>query len=155
MVSRPALTGSPPPRRRYRSWVELTPEQAQSLLAEPQVAVIAINAPGRPPLATPIWYDYAPGGDLTIVTSPESLKARRLRAAGGCTMVVDTVTPKVRYVSVECDLVAEEAPDPDFTRRMAARYLPGEAVEGIVQVLGPEARFTLRPVRWRSADLSF
>lgn len=132
-------------------------ESDQLFLAEPHVATIAIDGP-RAPLAVPIWYDYSPGGDLWIATGADSLKARRLRAAGGCTLVVDTVTPRTRYVSVECELQSEGAPSLANTRDLAERYLPDAQVAGFVEYaeknLATEARFVLRPVKWRSADLT-
>lgn len=132
-------------------------ESDQLFLAEPHVATIAIGGAATP-LAVPIWYDYSPGGDLWIATGAESLKARRLRASGGCTLVVDTVTPRTRYVSVECELESEGAPSLENTRALAERYLPAEQAAGFVeyaeQNLAAEARFVLRPVKWRSADLT-
>ncbi len=134
--------------------MELSTEAAQALLAEPNVAVIAIDRPGHAPLAVPIWYDYSPGGDIYIVTPPESFKARVLRASGRCTLVVDTVTPRLTYVSVECELGEEFPASHEHSRRMATRYLPAEAVQGFVDSVPAEGLFTLRPTRWRTADLS-
>lgn len=133
-------------------------DDAQALLAEPLVAVIAVEEAGRPPLAVPIWYAYEPGGDVWIITERESLKARALRAARSCTLVVDEVQPRTRYVSVACDLVDERAATPDDGRAMAERYLPPEAVEGYLEFaganIGAEVVLTLRPTHWRSADLT-
>lgn len=133
-------------------------DDAQALLAEPLVAVIAVEEDGRPPLAVPIWYSYAPGGDVWVITERGSLKARALRAARTCTLVVDEVQPRTRYVSVACDLVDERRATPADGRAMAERYLPPDAVEGYLefagQNIGAEVVLTLRPTRWRSADLT-
>lgn len=135
----------------------LSEVEAQSFFAEPHVAVISI-ATGSAPLAVPIWYDYEPGGDAWIATGTNSIKARRLRAAGAATLVVHTVAPRTRYVSVQCDLVAEEESSLEHTRRMAARYLPPEQAAAFLayaeSTIGAEARFVLRPRRWLSADLT-
>ena len=132
-------------------------ESDQQFLAEPHVGTIAIAGP-KAPLAVPIWYHYRAGGELWIATGAESLKARRLRAAGGCTLVVDSVAPRTRYVSVECELESEGTPSLDNTRALAERYLPAEQAEQFVryaqQTLAAEARFVLVPVKWRSADLT-
>ena len=133
-------------------------DDAQALLARPLVAVIAVEEAGKPPLAVPIWYSYEPGGDAWVITERDSLKARALRAAGACTLVVDEVQPRTRYVSVACTVVDERAATPDDGRAMAERYLPPEAVEGYLefagQNIGAEVVLTLRPTRWRSADLT-
>lgn len=135
----------------------MTDSQAQEFLAEPRIGVLAIaradRDPAAAPLAIPIWYDYAPGGDLSIVTPVDSFKAGVLRAAGRATMVVEEVQPRIRYVSVECELIDEQPPDPAHTRAMASRYMPADQVEGFVASVPVEGRFVLRPVRWRTADL--
>ncbi|QKT08239.1 pyridoxamine 5'-phosphate oxidase family protein [Gordonia sp. X0973] len=133
--------------------MELDEAAAQSFLARTQIGTIAIERKSGPPLALPIWYDYAPGGDVRIVTPAESFKARLLRAAGRCSLVVDTVEPRIIFVSVECELVDELPPSKDNNRLMASRYLPPEAVEGFVETMPAEALFSLRPTRWRTADL--
>ena len=135
----------------------MTELQAQEFLAEPRIGVLSIARAdldgANAPLSVPIWFDYAPGGDLSIVTPAESLKARVLRAAGRATLVAEESAPRIRYVSVECELVDELAPDQAHTRTMASRYLPADAVEGFLTKVPLEGRFVLRPVRWRSADL--
>lgn len=126
--------------------MSLSRADAQALLAQPHVAVIAVEEAGRPPLAVPLWYSYEPGGDACM------------RAARACTLVVDEVQPRTRYVSVACDLVDERPATPADGRAMAERYLPPEAVEAYLafagQNIGAEVVLTLRPTRWRSADLT-
>lgn len=138
--------------------MSLSRDTEQTVLAQPHVAVIAVDEAGRPPLAVPIWYAYEPGGDAWIITERDSLKAKAIRAAGACTLVVDEVQPRTRYVSVACDLVDERPATPDDGRAMAERYLPPEAVEGYLEFaganIGAEVVLTLRPIRWRSADLT-
>lgn len=133
-------------------------DDAQALLAEPLVAVVAVEEDGRPPLAVPIWYSYEPGGDAWIITERDSLKAEAIRAAGACTLVVDEVVPRTRYVSVACDLVDERDATADDARTMARRYLPPDALEAYLEFaagnVGAEVVLTLHPTRWRSADLT-
>jgi hypothetical protein len=129
-----------------------------SFLAEPHVAVLAVEHPGHAPVAVPVSYSYGPGGDLWLITERASCKARLLREAGRATVVVDTVTPRTRWVSVSCDLVEERAATDDDRRVMASRYLPAEQVEDYLAFataqLDDEVVLVLRPGRWRSDDLT-
>lgn len=51
----------------------LDAQTRQEFLAEPHVAALAVDAgAGRAPLTVPIWYQYAPGGDLWILTAEDS-----------------------------------------------------------------------------------
>jgi nitroimidazol reductase NimA-like FMN-containing flavoprotein (pyridoxamine 5'-phosphate oxidase superfamily) len=138
--------------------MELSPEEAQAMLAEPHVAVVAVESRGGPPLAVPVWYAYEPGGNLWLVTGTDSRKLRLLRRAGRCTLVVDTIEPRLRYTSVDCELV-EERPVTDEERlELATRYLGAQQarpyVARVVAEAPPESRVTLRPTRWRTADLT-
>ncbi|WP_353651192.1 pyridoxamine 5'-phosphate oxidase family protein [Nakamurella sp. A5-74] len=135
----------------------MTDDQAQEFLAAPRIGVLSIARVDleqrTAPLSIPIWYEYAPGGDLSIVTPVDSFKATVLRAAGRATLLVEESVPRIRYVSVECELADELPPDPAHTRAMASRYLPQDQIEQFLANVPIEGRFVLRPVRWRSADL--
>ena len=48
--------------------------QREAFLADVHVGVLSIARTGRGPLAVPIWYDYEPGGDVSMITSEGSLK---------------------------------------------------------------------------------
>lgn len=135
---------------------EMTETQAQEFLAEVRIGVLSIartDPEHTAPLSIPIWYAYEPGGDLSIVTPVDSFKAKVLRSAGRATLVAEESVPRIRYVSVECELAGELPPDPEHTRAMATRYMPADRVEEFVASVPIEGRFVLRPVRWRSADL--
>lgn len=131
----------------------------QEFLAEPHVAALAVaDGPGRAPLTVPIWYQYAPGGELWFLTGERSRKAVLIDAAGRLSMMVQQVVPRVRYVSVEGPVVRSVPGTREDLLEMAARYLPPERVEGYVAVAaaehGPQRRVHVRPERWLSADLS-
>ncbi|SDI02454.1 hypothetical protein [Agrococcus jejuensis] len=129
----------------------------QHLLAQPLTPILAIERPGHPPIAVPVWHQYSPGGDAWILVGDDSEKARLLREAGSATLVVQEVQPRTHYASAACEVV-EEHPATDAERReLAERYLPGAAVEQYLEVaaeFGPEVVFLLRPVAWRAADLT-
>ena len=66
--------------------LKMTREEREAFLAGLHVGIISIAEAGRGPLAVPIWYGYAPGGDLWIVTEGDSRKAKLLstRSASAC-----------------------------------------------------------------------
>ena len=104
---------------------------------------------GRGPIAVPVWYDYQPGGLVSVITGRDSRKTRALRAAGRMTLCAQDEAPPYRYVSVEGPVVIEEV---EFGERlaMARRYLgpeggdeyiasnPGDAEDSLVVRMTPE-----------------
>lgn len=136
----------------------LTPEERRSFLAEPHIGALSVAAgPDRGPLTVPIWYQYVPGGELWILTGPESEKMRRIRAAGRFSLMVERVEPSVRYVSVEGPVTRVEPLTDAVHRDMVARYLPAERVDDYLAFaaaeLGEHVVVAMRPQRWLSADL--
>lgn len=101
----------------------MTVAEREAFLAEVHVGVLAVERPGRGPLALPIWYRCA-DGVVEIGMDGGSLKAQLLRAAGRATMTVQTETPPYKYVCVEgpVEVLAEQRDDFE----MASRYLGPE-----------------------------
>ncbi|MFE9698291.1 pyridoxamine 5'-phosphate oxidase family protein [Streptomyces sp. NPDC006270] len=137
----------------------LTREERERFLAEPNVAALAVAARSsdRAPLSVPIWYQYAPGGDVRILTGRTSRKAELIAAAGRFTLLVDRLEPTVRYVSVEGPVVDIRPAARADLEEMSARYLLPEKVAGYVDFAwenhGEQVVITLRPERWISSDL--
>ncbi|MCW4355077.1 pyridoxamine 5'-phosphate oxidase family protein [Hoyosella sp. YIM 151337] len=136
----------------------LSREEREHFLAQPHVAALAVErGPDHGPLVVPIWYGYEPGGDVWIDTETESLKARRIRAAGRFSLMVDRVEPTPRYVSVAGPVSAVEPLTSDMHRAMAARYLAGPELDAYCEwfeaSLGDSVRISMRPGSWFSADL--
>ncbi|WP_222193503.1 pyridoxamine 5'-phosphate oxidase family protein [Modestobacter italicus] len=136
----------------------LSTDLREQFLAEPHVAALAVSAgPDRGPLTVPIWYGYTPGGTAWIVTQAASRKARLIEAAGRFSLLVDRLSPTVRYVSVEGPVAGSRPATPDDVRAMAERYLPADAVPGYVEMSlaehGAQVVVHLRPEHWLSADL--
>jgi len=136
----------------------MTRDERETFLAGTHVGVLAIDEPGRGPLAVPVWYDYQPGGVVRIVTAGTSLKARLLRDAGRMSLCVQTETAPYQYVSIEGPVTF--AP-PDFARDvrgMAVRYLGPEMGEAYLAMTAderaraPEVLIEMRPARWRTVD---
>ena len=86
--------------------LSMTRAEREAFLADLHVGVISIAREGRGPLAIPIWYAYAPGGEIRIVTGGDSFKLSLLRRAGRFTLCAQDETPPYRYVSVEGPVVS-------------------------------------------------
>ncbi|MET9761468.1 pyridoxamine 5'-phosphate oxidase family protein [Streptomyces sp. NPDC006372] len=136
----------------------LTREEREQFLAEPHIAALAVDAgPGRAPLTVPIWYQYAPGGDIWIMTGLDSRKNQLISAAGRFSLMVDRLEPTIRYVSVEGPVVDTSPATLEQLREISARYLPAEKVDGYVDSAwkshGEQLVLRMRPERWVSSDL--
>jgi len=136
----------------------LSVHEREKFLAEPHIAALSVSAgPGRGPLTLPIWYQYEPGGEAWILTELKSSKVRLIEAAGRFTLMVDRVTPTVRYVSVEGPVTRTVPGTDDLLREITARYLPPDKVPAYIEFanaeLGEQVAIYLRPERWLTADL--
>ena len=136
----------------------LTREEREQFLAEPHIAALAVDGgAGRAPLTVPIWYQYAPGGDIWIMTGRDSRKAALIARAGRFSLMVDRVTPTLRYVSVEGPVIETVPATREQLVEISARYLPAEKVDGYVDFAsrnhGEQVIIRMRPERWVSSDL--
>ncbi|MFD2466365.1 pyridoxamine 5'-phosphate oxidase family protein [Amycolatopsis silviterrae] len=136
----------------------LSIEEREQFLAEPHIGALSVvERPDRAPLTVPIWYQYEPGGELWVITQPDSRKAKAIEAAGRFSLMVQRVEPTVRYVSVEGPVVRTRPGSRELTWEMASRYLPADKVAGYVEFertqLGEHMAIHLRPERWLSGDM--
>ena len=129
--------------------------EREQFLAGLHVGILSVAAKGegevrgRGPIAVPVWYDYQPGGQVSVITGRNSRKARAIRATGRMSLCAQDEAPPYRYVSVEGPVVLEEV---EFDERlaMARRYLgreggdrymasePDSASEDLVVRMTPE-----------------
>jgi hypothetical protein len=136
----------------------LSVRDRELFLAEPHIAALSVSAGlGRGPLTVPMWYQYEPGGEAWILTESASLKARLIGAEGRFTLMVERVTPTIRYVSVEGPVTRTIPETDDLVWEMASRYLPPDKAEAYVAMakadFGEQVAIYLRPERWLSSDL--
>jgi PPOX class probable F420-dependent enzyme len=136
----------------------LSETERQEFLADKHVAVLSVAAAdGRPPASVPIWYDYAPGGNIQIMTGASTRKTRLIERTGAVTLVVQREEPPYQYVVVEGTVVETSTHVPvELLQSLATRYLGEEggrafvrSMEGVEEVL-----FTIRPDRWLTADFT-
>jgi hypothetical protein len=135
----------------------MTTDDRESFLAGLHVAVLSVDDPGRGPLAVPVWYSYAPGGTVNVITGGQSVKARLLRAAGRFSLCVQSESMPYRYVSVEGPIAAVDTTVPtDERRALAVRYLGAGGGEAYLASTADQAAgsvaFRMAPERWRTTD---
>jgi nitroimidazol reductase NimA-like FMN-containing flavoprotein (pyridoxamine 5'-phosphate oxidase superfamily) len=139
----------------------MTSDEREEFLAGAHVGVLAVTDAegGGGVLAVPVWYAYAPGGTVDVITGGESRKAHGLRAAGRFTIVAQTETAPYKYVSVEGPIVREDAPVSAAERRdMAYRYLGAEIGDLYLAATeadaGASVVFRMSPQRWFTTDFA-
>src|ERR1700751_2759238 len=129
--------------------------ERQEFLAALHVAVLSgPAADGRPPASVPIWYDYAPGGNIRINTGAASRKSKLIERAGAVTLVVQNEQPPYQYVVVEGTVVNTTRPTPrDVREEIAIRYLGEEGGRAFIRSMEGQdtVLFTVRPDRWITA----
>ena len=129
-------------------------QQREAFLAEVHVAVLAVDEPGRGPLALPVWYQYV-NGVIEMGMDGDSRKAELLRMAGRATATIQDEVPPYRYVSVEGPVeVVQEERD---VLAVASRYL-GPELGAWYAEQNPSTSSTvvvrLTPEHWRTQDFS-
>jgi hypothetical protein len=138
-------------------WVVMSAAEREEFLAGVRVGVLsaATGAAGQT-LAVPVWYSYAPGGLLTVLTGRRSRKAAAIRSAGRFGVCVQDDSPPYRYVSAEGPVLREDELDPAERLAMACRYLGSAGgIRYVADNPDPEQEnvaFRMRPERWLSQD---
>lgn len=130
----------------------MTPDERWSFLAEVRVGLLAVDEPGRGPLAVPIWY-RVDGRALVLHMDGGSRKAALLRSAGRATLTVHDEALPYKYVSVEGPVTL--GPPTGDGLDLAVRYL-GEELGRIYAEANPSTADTVEvrlvPERWRTYD---
>ncbi len=137
------------------SWTMGAAER-ERFLAAVHVGVLSVAAgEGRGPLSVPVWYDYTPGGQVSVITGRNSRKGLAIRAAGRMSVCAQDENPPYRYVSVEGPVVAEEL-DLDERLAMARRYLGTKGGDQYVasnpDSAGEMMMFRMSPGHWLAVD---
>ena len=138
----------------------MTKEEREAFLAELHVGVVSVAEDGRGPMTVPIWYLYEPGGDIVIITPPDSRKARLIEVGTRVSFVAQSEEMPPRYISVEGPVVSvEPANVARDVRALCARYLGKELGDAYVDATRPdgttvEVVIRIRPERWFSKDFA-
>jgi len=134
---------------------KMSQEEKQNFLADLHVGVLAINDPSHGPLTVPVWYDYAPGGEMWFLTGPGSRKGKLLKKGSRVSLCAQTESPPYKYVSIEGPIVAIEPADREkHGRPMAHRYLGKKMGDQYTDRGGSEASVVVRvrPEQWLAVD---
>ena len=137
------------------SELTMTKPQREAFLADLHVGVITVAREGAAPLAAPVWYSYAPGGDVIFDFASASEKIKLLELAGRASLCVQNEVMPYRYVTVEGPTVVGSVND-EVERSLAHRYL-GAEIGGMYldSIAGTVSRVVrLTPTRWRTSDYS-
>ncbi|GAA3144796.1 hypothetical protein JOF29_005686 [Kribbella aluminosa] len=124
-----------------------TKEMAE-FLAQPLVAVFAIDDPGWSPHVTPVWFHHLPDGRFQVMTPAKSKKTRLHRTGSGeLSLSVQTADgPTARYVNMQG--VARFLPlDPALLHAMVEKYLPPEARPAYLANPPEDSMFDITPRR--------
>ena len=125
----------------------------EAFLADVHVGVLAVESANGAPTTTPVWYLYAPGGDVLISTDLHSTKRALLAAAGRATLCAQRDALPYAYVSVDGPVAIEPSTE-EFRLEMALRYLGAELAADFVEATEGEEHVLVRltPQRWRTTD---
>ena len=131
----------------------MTRAEREAFLADLHVGVLAIPTEDAP-LTAPIWYDYEPGGEIWLLTGPESRKGRLLAEGMQVTLVAQQESLPYAYVSVTGTVSRITSPGAGDTLHMATRYLGEEMGRGYAEANadGTSVRVSIRPERWLTVD---
>ncbi|HET6742025.1 MAG TPA: pyridoxamine 5'-phosphate oxidase family protein [Kribbella sp.] len=120
-------------------------DEIAEFLAQPLVAVLAIDDPGQAPHVTPVWFHHLP--DKFQVMTPTKSKKTRLHRTGSGQLSLSIQTadgPTARYVNMQG--VAELLPlDDALLHAMVTKYLPEEARAAYLANPPEDAMFNISP----------
>jgi PPOX class probable F420-dependent enzyme len=130
--------------------------EREQFLAGVHVGVLSVAENGdRAPRAAPVWYDYQPGGLVSVITARGSRKGVALAAAGRMSLCAQDENPPYRYVTVEGPVEIEELDRADRLA-MARRYLGAEGGDQYVvsnpDAAGENVMIRMRPEHWLTVD---
>lgn len=132
-------------------------DAAQAFLAAPRIGMLAVARRSGPPIASPVWYGYDPGGELVFSIGRSSAKAKALRAAGVASLCAQSEQLPYAFVTVDGPVVVEEtAADEELRARIALRYLGDDLGSAYIESTkgGDNVLARLTPEHWRSNDYS-
>ena len=121
----------------------MNPQSLDRFLRGRRVGVLAIPRGERPPLATPIWYDYD-GTRFRVQVEATSAKAKLVgrRDATPVSLVVQSEVPPYRYAIVYGTARLRAVGDVALRRQVARRYfgrLAGDAYVAQEDAAGRDA----------------
>jgi nitroimidazol reductase NimA-like FMN-containing flavoprotein (pyridoxamine 5'-phosphate oxidase superfamily) len=136
----------------------MTVQEREAYFADVHVAIVSVaDDSGGAPLAVPIWYDYRPGEEISLITARDSRKTALIRAAGRVTVAAQNGEPPYRYASVEGPVTAiEESVTVEQRWELAKRYLGPEGADEYIEstpgLTEQMVHILVRPEHWLTQD---
>ena len=130
--------------------------EREQFLADVHVGVIGLTRSDGSSLAVPIWYGYQPGGEVSLITDPDSIKGQAIEESRWFSLCAQDETPPYKYVTVEGRLAGDGPCDDESRRAMAHRYLGPEFGDAYVESTAADTAgdriYRMRPERWYTVD---
>ncbi|MCY4011550.1 MAG: pyridoxamine 5'-phosphate oxidase family protein [Gammaproteobacteria bacterium] len=132
----------------------MTQPEKETFLAGLHVGVLSIAREGRGPLTAPIWYGYAPGGDIRVMIGRNSRKARLLALGTRVSLCAQRESAPYAYVTAEGPVVKIEDGTGDDILELATRYLGPDEGRAYADSMptGSSLTVTVRPETWLAVD---
>jgi Pyridoxamine 5'-phosphate oxidase len=125
----------------------------ETFLAELHVGVLSVERSNGPPLVSPLWYRYVPGGAVEFNTESAAEKVRLMEDCGRASLCVQREESPPAYVTVEGPVSIKPATD-DLRLEIATRYLGPDAAKAYLEVSEDDLTVVLSPQRWRTVDFA-
>src|SRR5262245_11197924 len=127
----------------------MTDDEMAEYLAQPLIAVLAINEPDWPPHVAPVWFHHvASENKFQVMTPATSKKARLYREGAGtlslCVQTAEASTAK--YVNVQGTATLHPLP-PSVLQTVVAKYLPPADRAAYVANPPEDSVFDITPLR--------
>ena len=135
------------------SELSMSRTERDTFLAELHVGVLSVERSDGPPLVSPIWYRYVPGGIIEFNTESGAEKVRLMKACSRASLCVQREESPPAYVTVEGTVTIEPASD-EVRLEIATRYLGPDAARAYLEVSQDDLNVALRPQRWRTVDFA-
>lgn len=101
----------------------MKPEELESFLHEPQIAVLGTVGTDGTPLPTPIWYEYQ-DGKFFITTGKNAQKTKNIQANPRVSLCIDERTMPYKGVIILGTATISDEDVRDTTYRVFGHYLP-------------------------------
>ena len=135
------------------SELSMSRTERDTFLAELHVGVLSVERSDGPPLVSPIWYRYVPGGIVEFNTESGAEKVRLMEACGRASLCVqrEESHPLTSRWRERC---RSDRPPTTCSVEIATRYLGPDAARAYLEVSQDDLNVVLSPQRWRTVDFA-
>lgn len=134
----------------------MTQGEKEIFLAGVHVGILSIARESRGPLTAPIWYGYAPGGDIRVMIGRNSRKAGLLALGTRVSLCAQRESSPYAYVTAEGPVVKIEEGTGEDILELATRYLGPDEGRAYADSMPTASSLTVtvRPETWLAVDYS-